>query len=77
MIPVRISRYQTAQVDRNRYRCRRPMWGGNAGPRWVVRGSAVCGRAADRQPSAIFGNSRWQVDPLHYLELIRQRVGVL
>ena len=23
----------------------------------------------------VFGNCKWQIDPLHYLELIHQRIG--
>jgi transposase len=76
MLEVRISRYQTAQVDRNRY---------SVPTAYVGRPCRVqvsCERVriySEGQQIAnhrrIFGNSRWQIDPLHYLELVRQRVG--
>jgi len=75
-IPVRISRYQTAQVDRNRYSVPTAYVGRQC---WAqVNCDSVCLYADGRQIAChrrLFGNSRWQIDPLHYLELIRQRVG--
>lgn len=75
-LPVRISRYQTAQVDRNRYSTPTAYVGRQC---WAqVRCDTVRLYADGRQIAShrrIFGNSRWQIDPLHYLELIRQRVG--
>ena len=76
VIPVRISRYQTAQIDRNRYSVPTAYVGRQC---WAEVGcERVWVYADDRQIAShrrLFGNSRWQVDPLHYLELIRQRVG--
>jgi transposase len=75
-IAVRISRYQTAQVDRNRYSVPSPYVGRQL---WAEVGCERVELYADRRLVAshprLFGNSRWQIDPLHYLELIRQRVG--
>jgi transposase len=76
VIVVRISRYQTAQIDRNRYSVPTAYVGRQC---WAEVGcERVWLYADDRQIAShrrLFGNSRWQVDPLHYLELIRQRVG--
>lgn len=75
-LPVRISRYQTAQVDRNRYSVPTAYVGRQC---WAELGCEMVRLYADGRQIAshrrIFGNSRWQIDPLHYLELIRQRVG--
>ena len=76
VVGVRISGYQTAQVDQNRYSVPTAYAG-----RWLW-AHVGCDRVslyADRKKVAeharTFGHSRWQIDPLHYLDLIRQRVG--
>jgi len=73
---VRISRYQTAQVERNRYSVPTAYVGRKL---WA---HIDCDRVsfyADQKKVAdhprVFGNCKWQIDPLHYLELIRQRIG--
>jgi len=75
-IQVRISAYQTGQVDRNRYSVPTAYVG-----RWLW-AHVGCDRVtfyADRKVVAeharVFGNSKWQIDPLHYLDLLEQRVG--
>lgn len=75
-LKVKVDRYQTVRVDRNRYSVPRACVG-----RWVwahvscwkVRVYADDRRIAchDRR----FSNSQWQIDPLHYLDLIGQRPG--
>ncbi|MDA2931032.1 hypothetical protein MYX84_13985 [Acidobacteria bacterium AH-259-O06] len=73
---VHISRYQTAQVDRNRYSVPRAYVG-----RWLWAhvGCQKVAVYADQKKVAehprIFGNSKWQLDPLHYLDLIEERIG--
>jgi len=76
VLPVRISRYQTAQVDRNRYSvptawvgCK--LWA-HVGC-WAV--SLYDGNRKVAEHLRVFGNSKWQIDPLHYLKLIEERVG--
>ncbi len=76
MMAVRISPYQTAQVDRNRYSVPTAYVG-----RWLW-AHLGCERVsfyADRRQVAehprIFSNSQWQINPLHYLDLLYQRVG--
>jgi transposase len=75
-LAVRISRYQTAQVDRNRYSAPTAYVGRRL---WA---HVDCDRVslyADQKKVAdhprVFGNCKWQIDPQHYLELIRQRIG--
>jgi len=75
VLRVRVSSYQTAQVDRNRYSVPTLFVG-----QWVW-AHVSCDRVilyADQQKIAeharLFNNSKWQIDPLHYLELIAQRV---
>jgi transposase len=76
LLPVKVGRYSTAQVDRNRYSLPTAYVG-----RWIeaelgcdrVRFSADHKLIADHP--RLFGNSKWQVDPLHYLELLHQRIG--
>lgn len=74
-VRVRISPYQTAQVDRNRYSVPARYIG-----QWVwahVGCNTVTlyanGKEIAEHPR-IFGNSKWQIDPQHYLELIAERV---
>lgn len=75
-VKVRISRYQTARVDRNRYSVPSAYVG-----RWVwahigsdtVRIYADQGKIADH--ARVFSNSKWQIDPQHYLDLLAERVG--
>lgn len=76
VVPVRISRYQTAQVDRNRYSVPtgyvgRRLWA-HVGC-WRV--SLYDGNRKVTEHLRVFGNSKWQIDPLHYLKLIEERVG--
>jgi transposase len=73
---VRISPYQTAQVDRNRYSVPTAYVG-----RWLW-AHVGCDRVAlyaDHRQVAkharVFGVGQWQLDPLHYLDLLEQRVG--
>ena len=74
-IRVHISPYQTAQVDRNRYSVPAKYIG-----QWVwahVGCSTVtlyANSKAIATHSRIFGNSKWQIDPQHYLDLIAERV---
>lgn len=73
---VRISKYQTATVDRNRYSVPTAYVGRELKVHlccWTVRlydGTRLVG-----EHERVFGNSKWQINPLHYLEIIRQRVG--
>lgn len=75
-VAVRISRYQTAQVDRNRYSVPTRYVG-----RWLWAhvGCEQIVLYSDQQKVAehprLFGNSKWQIDPLHYLEVIYERIG--
>lgn len=75
-VRVKIDGYQTARVDRNRYSVPRG-WVG----RWLW-ADVGCDRvrlyAQDRQVAGherVFSESKWQLDPLHYLNLIRERIG--
>ena len=76
VVGVRISAYQTAQVDGNRYSVPTAYVGRRL---WAHIGcDRVCFYADQKkvaEHARTFGHSRWQIDPLHYLELIRQRVG--
>jgi len=76
VLAVRISPYQTAQVDRNRYSVPTAYVG-----RWLW-AHVGCDRVrlyADHRQVAehprVFGVGQWQLDPLHYLDLLEQRVG--
>lgn len=76
VLAVRISPYQTAQVDRNRYSVPTASVG-----RWLW-AHVGCDRVtlyADHRQVAehprVFGTGQWQLDPLHYLDLLEQRVG--
>jgi len=76
VLAVRISPYQTAQVDRNRYSVPTTYVG-----RWLW-AHVGCDRIAlyadARQVAAhprVFGIGQWQLDPLHYLDVLEQRVG--
>ena len=75
-IPVRISAYQTAQVDFNRYSvptsyAGRRLWAHVDCDR--VRVYADQKKVADHL--RVFGKNKWQIDPLHYLELIHERIA--
>ena len=76
VVGVRISRYQTAQVEGNRYSVPTAYVGRRL---WAHIGCDRVSFYADQKKVAeharAFGHSRWQIDPLHYLELIRRRVG--
>ena len=68
--PVRVKgdTYQTARVDHNRYSV----------PRAHVGCDQILLYANDRKVSQhdrVFSKSPWQIDPLHYLDLIYERVG--
>jgi transposase len=74
-VQVRISSYQTAQVDRNRYSVPSAYVGRKL---WA---HIDCDRVrvyADRKIVAdhprLFSNSKWQIDPQHYLDLIAERI---
>jgi hypothetical protein len=74
-IQVQVSRYQTAMVDRNRY----SVPGAHVGRK--VWAHIDCDRIriyADSKEIAdhprLFGNSKWQIDSQHYLDLIGERI---
>ena len=76
VVGMRISRYQTAQVDSNRYSVPTAYVGRRL---WA---HISCDRVsfyADQKKVAeharAFGHSDWRIDPLHYLELIRRKVA--
>ena len=75
-VGVRISRYQTAQVDRNRYSVPTAYVGRRL---WAQVGCEQVSFYADQKKVAehprVFGNSKWQIDPLHYLDLVSQRIA--
>ena len=75
-IPVRISAYQTAQVDFNRYSVPTAYAGRRL---WAHVGCDRVSIYADQKKVAdhprIFGKSNWQIDPLHYLGLIHERIA--
>ena len=73
---VKVDRYQTVRVDRNRYSVPRAYVG-----RWVW-AHVSCWQvevfAEDRkiaEQERVFSNCKWQIDPLHYLDLIGERPG--
>jgi hypothetical protein len=75
-VRVKIDRYQTARLDGNRYSVPRAYVG-----RWLW-ADVGCERidlyAQHRQVAShqrVFSAGQWQLDPLHYLSLIRQRIG--
>ncbi len=75
-LKVKVDAYQTVRVDRNRYSVPRA-WVG----RWVwahVGCWKVSVYAADRrlaEHDRLFSAGQWQIDPLHYLDLIAERPG--
>lgn len=76
VLQVRINPYQTAQVDGNRYSVPRAYVG-----RWLwahIGCDQICFYADHKRVAKharLFTNGQWQLDPLHYLELLEQRVG--
>jgi transposase len=75
-VSVRISAYQTAQVDFNRYSvptsyAGRRLWAHVDCDRVSV--YAEQKKVADHP--RVFGKGKWQIDPLHYLELIHERIA--
>jgi transposase len=75
-VRVKVDRYCTVRIDRNRYSVPRAYVG-----RWVW-AHIHCQKIAlyaDERPVAqherVFSKNRWQIDPLHYLDLISRRVG--
>lgn len=75
-LAVKISRYQTAQVEWNRYSVPTAYVGRRL---WAHIGCDRVSLYADQKKVAdhprVFGKWKWQIDPLHYLELIHQRIG--
>ena len=73
---MRISRYQTAQVDSNRYSVPTAYVGRRL---WAHIGCDRVRFYADQKKVAeharAFGHGDWRIDPLHYLELIRRKVA--
>jgi transposase len=74
-VQVQVSRYQTAMVDRNRYsvpsaHVGRKVWAHVDCDR--IRIYADDKEIADHP--RLFGNSKWQIDSQHYLELIAERI---
>ena len=74
-VQVQISRYQTAMVDRNRYSVPSAHVGHKV---WAHMDCDRIRIYADDKEIAdhprLFGNSKWQIDPQHYLELIAERI---
>jgi transposase len=76
VVPVKVSRYQTATVDRNYYSVPSSQVG-----RWIWAhiGCSQVEFYADQKQLAshrrLFSNCQWQLDPLHYLDRIEQRVA--
>ena len=72
---MQISRYQTAMVDRNRYSVPSAHVGRQL---WAHIECDLIRIYADGKEIAnhprLFGNSKWQIDPQHYLELIAERI---
>ncbi len=75
VVPVQVSRYQTATVDRNRYSVPSSHVGRKV---WAHMGCDRIGIYADGKQIAdhprLFGNSKWQIEPQHYLGLIAERI---
>jgi hypothetical protein len=74
-VQVQISRYQTAMVDRNRYsvpsaHVGRELWAHIDCDR--IRIYADGKEIADHP--RLFSNSKWQIDPQHYLDIISERI---
>ncbi len=75
-VRVKVDAYQTARVDHNRYSVPRAYVGC-----WLwahVGCEQIRLYASDRKVSQhdrLFWKSQWQIDPLHYLDLIYERVG--
>lgn len=76
VVGVRISAYQTAQIDSNRYSVPTAYVGHRL---WAHIGcdrvSLYAGQKKVAEHTRAFGHNHWQIDPLHYLELIRRKVG--
>ena len=76
VVGIRISPYQTAQVDQNRYSVPTAYVGRRL---WAHIGCDLVSFYADQKKVAehdrAFGHSDWRIDPLHYLELIRRKVA--
>jgi hypothetical protein len=75
-VRVKIDRYQTARVDGNRYSVPRAFVGR------LLWADVGCDRvslyAQDREVTTherVFSKSKWQLDPLHYMDLLRERIG--
>ena len=75
-VRVKVDRYGTVRIDRNRYSVPRAYVG-----RWVwahIHCQKMVLYADERkvaQHDRVFSKNRWQIDPLHYLDLIGERVG--
>jgi len=74
-IQIRISPYQTAQVDRNRYSVPTKYIGQWV---WAHIGCSTVTLHANQKTIAehrrVFSNSQWQIDPQHYLDRVAERV---
>jgi hypothetical protein len=76
VVKVKAGTYQTVQVDRNRYSVPRAYVG-----RWLwARIGCEKVRVYSQQKQVaehvrVFSAGKWQLDPLHYLGLLEQRVG--
>ena len=75
-VRVKVDRYATVRIDRNRYSVPRAYVG-----RWVwahIHCQKIVLYADERKVARhdrVFSKNRWQIDPLHYLDLIGERVG--
>lgn len=75
-VRVKVDAYQTARVDRNRYSAPRAWTGRHV---WAHVGCDTIrlygGGRLVAEHARLFSNGKWQLDPLHYLELLERRVG--
>lgn len=73
-VPVTVDRYRTVKVDRNRYSVP-PGWVGRQ--LWAHIGCWKISLYGEGKKVAeherLFSNTKWQIDPLHYLDLLSRR----
>lgn len=73
-VAVKVDRYRTVTVDRNRYSIPAGWTGRKV---WAHIGCWKITLYGDNKKIAehdrLFSNSRWQIDPLHYLDLLQRR----